>query len=626
MLILGMSPLDKDSTLSIHEDGKISWAIAEERLSRKKLQEGFPKHAWEEIFKRAGVKPEELDAIAYPFYEGRVEAKMIWDGFKNEMSRITGASLRDCHEALNKLAGSGRVPSPGMKVRFEGYEDYMDKPKSREILYKLTASTAMADRLTHLVRYWRWCIHSAQDHQMWSEELEKGLKERGLLDKLQRVEHHHAHVANAYYTSGYDEALCLSLDAYGSGMTGGVAIGRRGQPLQMLHRTPFPHSFGAYYEQLTSSLGFKPNRHEGKILGLAAYGDPNLLMDVVGSRLEESDGEIRINGTMNAFFPRLLTLRFTKQDVAAAFQTAMEQSISRMVSYWVKKTGIKNIVLSGGVAANVKLNQRIFETEGVEKVFIHPGMGDGGLGTGAAFLLEEKAGGMETYSLDNVYLGPEYSEAEMRAEMEKADLPFERFDDVEEKIADLAADNVVVARCNGRMEYGPRALGNRTVMYRAADPSVNSWLNQQLGRTEFMPFAPATTYETRHENYKNMDGAEYTAQFMTITFDCTEKMLAENPAAVHVDGTARPQLVTADSNPSFHKVLNAFQRRTGVSTLINTSFNMHEEPIVCTPYDAVRAFKLGALGVLALGPFIAWLPEHGKPKVLSPDNEAVPTS
>jgi carbamoyltransferase len=166
------------------------------------------------------------------------------------------------------------------------------------------------------------------------------------------------------------------------------------------------------------------------------------------------------------------------------------------------------------------------------------------------------------------------------------------------------------------MEYGPRALGNRTVLYRAADPSVNSWLNKQLGRTEFMPFAPATLFEHRHENYKNIDGGEYTAQFMTITFDCTDKMIRENPAAVHVDNTARPQLVTPTSNPSFYKILDAFRRRTGVSTLINTSYNMHEEPIVCTPDDAARAFLDGRIGVLAMGPFIAWLPERGRPDAL----------
>ena len=616
MLVLGISPLDKDSTVSLHENGRITWAIGEERLSRVKLQDGFPHLALDEMLRRAGVKASELDVVAYPFFDGAEESRLVWNGFRAELSRVSGASLSECHRALKALAGAGRVPSPGQPVRFEGYQDYMEKEASRRILYQLTSSTTAADKLSHLVRYWRWCRQAAADHHKYSNELERELEKRGLLGKLQRVEHHHAHAANAYYTSGFDEALCLSLDAYGSGMTGCVAAGRRGRPIEMLHRTPFPHSFGVYYEQLTSALGFKPNRHEGKILGLAAYGDPKLLMDVLMTRFEEGDGDVRLNGTLNAFFPRLLSLRFTKQDIAAAHQVAMERGVQRMVKHWVEKTGLRNVVLSGGVVSNVKLNQRIFEVEGVESVFIHPGMGDGGLGTGAAFLVEEK-NGFEPYVLDNVYFGPEYGEAEMRAELEKAELPYERFDDVEERIADLVASDIVVGRFHGRMEYGPRALGNRTVMYRAKDASVNSWLNKRLGRTEFMPFAPATMFEHRHASYRNMDGAEYAAMFMTITFDCTKEMIDHNPAAVHVDGTARPQLVTAASNPSFHKVLEAFRRRTGVPTLINTSFNMHEEPIVCSPFDAVRAFTLGKLGVLAMGPFIAWLPEDGRPKPLS---------
>ncbi len=616
MLVLGISPLDKDSTVSLHDDGRITWAIAEERLSRVKLQDGFPLLAFDEIFRRAGVKPADVDKVAYPFFDGREETRLIWAGFRAELSRITDASLADCHRALAAIAGNGRVPSPGKPVRFDGYQDYMGKEASRRTLYRLTSSSSLADQLAHLARYWRWCVQAAKDHQKYSNELERELRQRGLIEKLVRVEHHVAHAANAHYTSGFDESLCLSLDAYGSGMTGCVAIGRRGRPIEMLHRTPFPHSFGVYYEQLTSALGFKPNRHEGKILGLAAYGDPNLLLDVLMARFEADAGEIRLKGTLNAFFPRLLTLRFTKQDIAAAHQVAMERLVQRMVSHWVEKTGIRSVVLSGGVVSNVKLNQRIFESKGVERIFVHPGMGDGGLGTGAAFLLEEK-NGFEPYVLPDVYLGPEYSESEMRTELERAGLPFERFDGVEERIADLVAADVVVGRFAGRMEYGPRALGNRTVMYRAADPTVNSWLNKRLGRTEFMPFAPATMFEHRHGSYKNIAGGEYAAQFMTITFDCTPEMMAKNPAAVHVDGTARPQLVTRQSNPSFHRVLEAFLARTGVPTLINTSFNMHEEPIVCSPFDAIRAFKLGKLGVLAMGPFIAWLPEDGKPKTLA---------
>jgi carbamoyltransferase len=154
------------------------------------------------------------------------------------------------------------------------------------------------------------------------------------------------------------------------------------------------------------------------------------------------------------------------------------------------------------------------------------------------------------------------------------------------------------------MEYGPRALGNRSILYHAREPEVNQWLNQRLGRTEFMPFAPATLYEKRADCYRNVDGADYAAQFMTVTFDCTESMKKDSPAAVHVDGTARPQLVTAQSNPSFYRIISEYYRLSGIPSVINTSFNMHEEPIVCTPEDAIRAFLQGNLDYLAIGPFL----------------------
>jgi carbamoyltransferase len=193
----------------------------------------------------------------------------------------------------------------------------------------------------------------------------------------------------------------------------------------------------------------------------------------------------------------------------------------------------------------------------------------------------------------------------LEAALNDAGLRFDRHHDIELEIARLIADNQVVGRFDGRMEYGPRALGNRSILYPAQDPDVNQWLNHRLGRTEFMPFAPATLYEDRHENYLHIDGAEFTAQFMTITFDCTPSMKEQCPAAVHVDGTARPQLVSETSNPSFYRVLSEYKRLTGVSSVINTSFNMHEEPIVCSPEDAIRAFVDGRLDYLAIGPFLA---------------------
>ena len=205
---------------------------------------------------------------------------------------------------------------------------------------------------------------------------------------------------------------------------------------------------------------------------------------------------------------------------------------------------------------------------------------------------------------DVVYYGPDYSDADIKRALDAAELRYERFDDAEDKIGELLANDYIVGRFNGRMEYGPRALGNRSVLYPAKEPEVNQWLNHQLGRTEFMPFAPAALMEAGPRLFKNLSGCEKAAEFMTVTFDCTDEMKRLCPAAVHVDGTARPQLVSEKTNKSFHRIIKAYEARSGIPSVINTSFNMHEEPIICSPEDAVRAFLLGNIDYLAAGSFV----------------------
>ncbi len=286
----------------------------------------------------------------------------------------------------------------------------------------------------------------------------------------------------------------------------------------------------------------------------------------------------------------------------------LEVVATNYIRHYVEQTGIDTVALSGGVVANVKMNQRIFEIPGVRRLFVYPNMGDGGTGTGAAFLAaRQDLKDREAYQA--VYFGPDYDDAAIVAALRSEGLPFEHLEPIEPMIAKLIHQGHVVARFNGRMEYGPRALGNRSILYRATEPEVNQWLNQRLGRTEFMPFAPATLYEERHRCYDRIDRAELSAQFMTITFDCTEFMKRHCPAAVNIDGTARPQLVRPETNPSFYRILHAYYQLSGIPSLINTSFNMHEEPIVNSPEDAVRAFLQGRLDYLAIGNFLVRHPQ-----------------
>jgi carbamoyltransferase len=436
--------------------------------------------------------------------------------------------------------------------------------------------------------------------------LERGLAELDLTDKLERHEHHLSHAANSYLASGFDRALIVTFDGYGTGLAGSISLGEGGE-IRRLQNLRFPYSLGTFYETVTSSLGFNPDRHAGKIVGLAAYGDPALLGPVVLERFDLSTpGTLRIFQNLNVYFSRHLAAEFPIIDVAAAYQHALEEVARRVVAHWVAETGCSAVVLSGGVTANVKMNQRIHEIDGVERTFVYPNMGDGGCGTGIA-LLRTWPGGIGE-PLHDAYLGPEYSQAEIEQALTDAGLEFDRPPNLAGEVARRVHSGEVIARFAGRMEYGPRALGNRSILYHAREPEVNQWLNKRLGRTEFMPFAPVTLWESRGRCYQGLAGAEHAAQFMTITFDCTDWMKESCPAAVHVDGTARPQLIRREVNPEYYDILHEYEQLSGINSLINTSFNMHEEPIVCTPGDAVRAFLLGKLDGMAIGPFFVRSP------------------
>jgi carbamoyltransferase len=601
MKVLGLSPLDKDSTVTVVEDGRIVYAAAEERFTRNKLQDGFPWRALQDGLEAAHVEPSEFDAVVYPFFTWEEETRLFQRNLQAERDFIDEAD----DPGLSELLALAQTRVPGRHEPIPGLRDpneRMVKGFAKTLAYRILSNDSVVSRNVAKRASEQWGRDASAYHRKWHEELETGLEELGVHGKLKRVEHHTSHASNAYYTSGFSEALIVTLDGYGSGLAGSVSVGRDGR-ITRLHGVEYPHSLGTFYESVTSGLGFTPSRHEGKIVGLAAYGDPAVLRDVLLARFDLEPGNFRIRESNNVYFARRLAAEFPKIDVAAAYQHVLEHVACAYVSHYVKKTGLRNIVLSGGVVANVKLNQRLRALPGVEKVFVHPNMGDGGCGTGAA-LLEFVGCSTLAEPIADVFLGPSFTDDQIVEALQRAQLPFTRYGPIEPKVAALIAAGKVVARFDGRMEYGPRALGNRSILYHAKEPEVNQWLNQRLGRTEFMPFAPATLSEHRHDCYLNVDGCEHAAQFMTLTFDCTDEMKRTSPAAVHVDGTARPQLVTPRSNPSFYRILKEYHALTGIPSVINTSFNMHEEPIVCTPDDAVRAFLQGNLDYLAIGTFL----------------------
>jgi carbamoyltransferase len=370
-------------------------------------------------------------------------------------------------------------------------------------------------------------------------------------------------------------------------------------------------SLGNFYAYSTAICGFKAKRHEGKITGLAAHGQP-IYRDIIEAMIGCENGQpvnrghILFNSALDVI-RKTLPVKWNREDLASTIQVVAEDIARAYVTHWVAKTGHRNVALAGGIFANVRINEEILRIPGVDSIFVHPGMSDEGLAVGAAFAYEgslrrrakEK---YEPLGLPDVYLGNEYSDKAIAEALRDAGLETQHLPGcIESAIAEQLAAGKVVARFNGRMEYGPRALGNRSILYQPGDPSVNDWLNDLLRRTEFMPFAPACLYEAADQLFKSPRGGLDTARFMTVTFHCTPWMMKRCGGVVHVDATARPQLVRKGDNSSCYTIIDEYRKRTGVPAIINTSFNIHEEPIVRSPEDAIRAFLDSALDYLAIG-------------------------
>ncbi len=600
MRVLGISPLDKDATASIADDGQVLYAAGEERFSRSKQHAGFPYEAIACGLDLTGTRPEDIDEVSYPFLSWDRETARITDCLQADTELLHDLDSAEFRRLL-KAADRYQPRRPGSVHGLDHPEQLVEKSALKQLAYQLLALNTTASRTASQYLLRKWANAARAAHQHWQQDLETGLATLGLAGKLKRYDHHTSHAANAYLTSGFERALIVTIDGYGTGLAGSISLGEGGKRTR-LARLPYPHSLGTFYEMVTSALRFNPSRHAGKIVGLAAYGDPDRLSEALLACFDRRPGEFFLKQADNVFLARHLASRYPMIDVAAAYQNVLEVIVQEWIAHWLKETGTEHVVLSGGVTANVKMNQRIFEIPGVRQIYVYPNMGDGGCGTGLALLRTTPSG--EVGSLDSVYLGPEYSDAAIRAELEAAGLDYRQPDNLAREVAQLINDGKVVARFSGRMEYGPRALGNRSIMYHAKEPEINQWLNQRLGRTEFMPFAPVTLYEERDRCYHNLHGAEHAAEFMTVTFDCTPFMKQHCPAAVHVDGTARPQLIRREINEGYYDILAEFHKLTGVPSLINTSFNMHEEPIVCSPGDAIRGYTLGSLDALAIGSFL----------------------
>ena len=458
------------------------------------------------------------------------------------------------------------------------------------------------------------------------------------------AEHHQSHAASAFFPSPFETAAVLTMDGVGEWPTTSFAIGRENQ-LELLREIHFPHSLGLLYSAFTYYTGFKVNSGEYKLMGLAPYGEPIYVRQILDHLIEiKPDGSFRLNleyfnycvgltmtnARFDALFggpPRhsddLITQRH--MDLAASIQAVLEDVVLRMTRSLAGETGLENLCLAGGVALNCVANGKILRDGKFKRIWIQPASGDAGGALGAALAtyyihLKKQRRIAPGDSMNGSHLGPEFSDDEIQSRLRAVGARFEALttDELIESCAQDLADGNAVGWFQGRMEFGPRALGARSILGDARSPTMQRTLNLKVKfRESFRPFAPAVTRESVADWFELEEDSPYMLLVANVRRDRSIPMpeharnlfgidrlnvsRSEIPAVTHIDYSARIQTVSAETNPLFHALLKAFERRTGCPVLVNTSFNVRGEPIVCTPEDAYRCFMGTEIDSLVVG-------------------------
>lgn len=553
MYILGICDSQDSGAALINSETNNITAINEERLCRTKLKGGFPYLSISEVLRLKKINLDEISLAAVA-------------------SDMTPSFILRCFpEAHSKLRGDNKQFSFLLSL-YITYQAFAQKI----ILFK--KAEAFLSRL--IFRY--------------------KLKKMGISCKVITVDHHTAHAYSAYSICGFDKALIITIDGLGDGVSFTVNTGQNGA-VKPIFRQSALNDITLYYSRLTEFLGFKPIQDEGKVMGLAAYSDKYSALDQAGKLLRVKNGRFKSKIPFcqdKEIFNQLKNLN--KEEVAASFQKHAEDCLLQIVLYWAEKTGISRVVLSGGFFANIKVNQKISQLALVDEVYVCPHMGDGGLALGAALSVKKN----KPLRVKDVFWGPAYTNTQISKVLEALKVNYIKSDEIHKVVAKLLSTGKVVARFNGAMEFGPRALGNRSILAQATDIEIQNSLNAKLGRDVFMPFAPSILKEYQSKCCESIDKAEHSACFMNISFDATEYFKQICPAAVHKDGTTRPHFVSDETNNDFYKILEQYRQITKIPAVLNTSFNNHEEPIVCSPEDAINSFHKSNLDYLAIGDFL----------------------
>jgi len=457
--------------------------------------------------------------------------------------------------------------------------------------------------------------------------LQNGLEKLGVdASRVEYVSHHQAHAASAYRLSGFEDCLTVVVDTFGPDkdgtlISGGAYLCHQGA-IERMEAIPAYTSVGSFYTAVTVALGFAFGDGEGKTMGLAAYGDPYTCYDEIWEIAPHfENGEwvasphwldlaLALNRDLFLATPagkKLVALvdRYSDQDVAAAAQRVLEEIIIAYVTHLWEKAKLPNLAMAGGVFLNIKANGRVMrDLPFFEDVFIHPHAGDGGTAAGAALELHyEKTEAWTPFRMRSAALGREYSEEEIEQALAQfaEEVTYQRVEDVTRATAEKVAEGRVIGWFQGRSEWGPRALGSRSVVSDARDKETKERINNQMKRRDwFMPFAPSALADKANEYFVGCDESP----FMLLGFEVPEEKAARIPAVIHVDKTARPQTVSRDVHPLYYAMIHHFYQLTDVPMVLNTSFNRHGLPIVETPQDAIEHLIWGCVDELAIGPFI----------------------
>ena len=556
MKILGINYLS-ESSISYMVDGKLRFSISEERINRVKNWYGNPIKSINKFLNENKIDIEEIDLIATHGIAVKTKKNINSKQYINKVKLIKASNLNITKKKylINQI-----------KFR-----------RKKEII-----ATKRASRLI--------------------KNLKKIYKK-----KIFIYDHHECHAATAAYFSGWKESHVLTADGWGDGYSSKL-FKFKNNKFYLLRSSSLLDSLGYFYGSITKLLGFRPHRHEGKVLGLAAYGNPNKAYDEISKMISyDNNNKNFISHPENGLYLPLfennnlkkLLKKYSKKDIAAATQKRLEDIVIDYVKS-INSNSLK-ISLAGGVFSNVKLNQKIRELKKIKDIFVFPNMGDGGLSVGACCLCHNHFKKLESKKLNNYYLGFSYSEDEILKQIKNFDLKYKKLKNLASVVAKELHKGKIIAVFQGKSEFGPRALGNRSILVSTTNSKVNISLNKKLGRTEFMPFAPITLDKEANNMYLKFNKGKYSSRFMTATYDCTDKMKKLSPATVHVDGTARPQILFRKQNPVVYEILERYFKISKIPNLINTSFNMHEEPIVCSPKDAIRSFIRSKIDYLFIG-------------------------